>query len=379
MLESSQIWWKEITGPKSFISDVTGQLLDSSLIVRVPDDLPWRHEMRQEIESELRELLDYAEISIIQIDADEEVPTGADVGAFILDRLALGEVARQYRKKSGKTIPQYIVEKQILKDDVLWIKGFNDDNVSFWLDFFIAFNACKPAHGRLVLELRDSIACRLPSTVKVIDYSSYISDYNLQLFCSLMLDRSLNWTENWKRYIAALASHTCVTDAEIAECFIFGFEQPDTDPVEVLLEIANDGNYVRRGAGKGSDHILALARAQNSSAIDRRIWEAQLQVLFPILESARIQLIVQIKDEITDLLKKREIKQFGDRIENPYEMEWGTLFYAMKLTNINDEYYLKSLTTADRDMIRKYRDCRNTLAHGECCSVSQVCELLTEH
>ena len=106
--------------------------------------------------------------------------------------------------------------------------------------------------------------------------------------------------------------------------------------------------------------------------IQSRIWEAQLQALFPILEARRVQLIERIRTEITDLLRKREIRQFGDRVENPYEMEWGTLYYAMKLRNIDDCYYLSSLTDSDRKMIRFHRDCRNTLAHGDRCTAAQV-------
>ena len=102
MQELSQIWWQEITGPKTFVSNVTERLLEASIIVKVPDDLPWRHEMRQEIQSELREQYDYAEISIIPIDAEEDVEKNTEIDAFILKRFALGDVARQYRKKSGK-------------------------------------------------------------------------------------------------------------------------------------------------------------------------------------------------------------------------------------------------------------------------------------
>lgn len=123
MQESSQIWWQEITGPKTFISDVTERLLTASVIVKIPDDLPWRHEMRQEIQSELRAQYNYSEISVIPIDAEEDVGENADIDAYILERFALGDVARQYRKKSGKSITQYIVQKNVLHDDVLWVKG----------------------------------------------------------------------------------------------------------------------------------------------------------------------------------------------------------------------------------------------------------------
>lgn len=376
MQESSQIWWQEITGPKTFVSNVTERLLEASVIVKVPDDLPWRHEMRQEIQSELREQYDYAEISIIPIDAEEDVEENTEIDAFILERFALGDVARQYRKKSGKSITQYIVQKNVLQNDVLWVKGITEKTIKPWRDFLLAFNACCPKNGRIVLEIRDSIQYVKQNTIEEIDYSSYISDNNLQLFDSILLDRMPTISEVWKRYLSALAACLCETDAEIAEYFLNEYAQQTADPIRVLEAIAQDPDYSRRGAADGSSHILSLVRHKCTSQIERRIWKAQLQVLFPVVEAERINLIERIKHDLTAMISVREIRQYGESIVNPYDFEWGTLFYAMKLTNINEEYYLKSLSKAEREEIRRFRDYRNNLAHGDCCTVTQVSEIL---
>ena len=376
MQESSQIWWQEITGPKTFVSNVTERLLEASVIVKVPDDLPWRHEMRQEIQSELREQYDYAEISIIPIDAEEDVEENTEIDAFILERFALGDVARQYRKKSGKSITQYIVQKNVLQNDVLWVKGLTEKTIKPWMDFLLAFNDCCPKNGRIVLEIRDSIQYVKQDTIEEIDYSSYISDNNLQLFNSILLDRMPTISEVWKRYLSALAACLCETDAEIAEYFLNEYAQQTADPIRVLEAIAHDPDYSRRGAADGSSHILSPVRHKCTSQIERRIWKAQLQVLFPVVEAERINLIERIKHDLTAMISVREIRQYGESIVNPYDFEWGTLFYAMKLTNINEEYYLKSLSKAEREEIRRFRDYRNNLAHGDCCTVTQVSEIL---
>ena len=376
MQESSQIWWQEITGPKTFVSNVTERLLEASVIVKVPDDLPWRHEMRQEIQSELREQYDYAEISIIPIDAEEDVEENTEIDAFILERFALGDVARQYRKKSGKSITQYIVQKNVLQNDVLWVKGITEKTIKPWMDFLLAFNDCCPKNGRIVLEIRDSIQYVKQDTIEEIDYSSYISDNNLQLFNSILLDRMPTISEVWKRYLSALAACLCETDAEIAEYFLNEYARQTADPIRVLEAIAQDPDYSRRGAADGSSHILSLVRHKCTSQIERRIWKAQLQVLFPVVEAERINLIERIKHDLTAMISVREIRQYGESIVNPYDFEWGTLFYAMKLTNINEEYYLKSLSKAEREEIRRFRDYRNNLAHGDCCTVTQVSEIL---
>ena len=376
MQESSQIWWQEITGPRTFIANITEHLLDASVIVKVPDDLPWRHEMRQEIQSELREQYEYEEISVIIIDAEEEVGENTAIGAFVLERFALGDVARQYRKKSGKSITQYIIQKNVLQNDVLWVKGITSETVKRWLDFLLEFNACNSKKSRIVLEIRDDIQYPEQNTVEEIDYSSYISDNNLQLFNSILLDRMPNITGAWKRYLSALAACLCETDAEIAEYFLNEHAEQAGSPISILKTIAQDSDYSRRGAADGSSHILSLVRHKCTSQIERRIWKAQLQVLFPVVEAERINLIERIKHDLTAMISVREIRQYGESIVNPYDFEWGTLFYAMKLTSINGEYYLKSLSKADREEIRRFRDYRNNLAHGDCCTVTQVSEIL---
>ena len=378
MREASGIWWKEIAGPKSFVSDVTAYLLDTSVIVRVPDDLPWRHEMRQEIQDELRESYDYSEISIQFIDAEDVLDSQQDISAYILDRFALDEVKRQYRKKTGKSLLQFIVEKNILQDDVLWIKGISKKTAKKWLDFFYEFKECEPKSGRVVLELLDNIDLHPEPEVREIRYSSYVSDYNLQLFCSLLLDSTSEISENKKRYAAALAAHLCDTDAEIAECFLSEYVSENAEPTTILKEIAKDTEYARRGAGTGSGHILALVRENKQDLINKRIWEAQLQVLFPIVEADRVTLIHRIEPELRALLNAKSVRQFDEIIDNPYDVEWGTLAHEMYQHSINDEYYLKSLTSADRDKIKRYRQYRNNLAHSDCCTLKQVEEILMD-
>lgn len=378
MQDTSQIWWREITGPRSFILSVAERLQEASLIVRVPDDLPWRHEMRREIESELREQYDYADISVIAIDAEEEVDAGEDVASYILNRFALGDVARQYRKKSGKSITQYIVEKQVLKKNILWIKGIGREAVPKWLEFVCAYHACTPQNGRVVLEVRDDIPYRRPDAVEEIKYSSLVSEYHLQLFCSILMDRMEDYSEDWKRYVSTLAAHLCETDAEIAEYYIRSFEHNQMEPHEILSDIAQDAEYSRRGASASSRHVLSLVRSGETPKLQKRIWEAQLQTLFPIVESIRVTLIDRIKDDLTHYIETQGLEQFGEPIASVYDVEWGLLSHLAWRQDSDYEYYLKTLTRADRAMIQKMRDLRNNLAHGNSCEISQVVHLLSE-
>ncbi len=377
MRDVAQIWWKDITGPMVFINDITGLLLETSFVVRVPDDLPWRHEMRTEIQEKLQAEYDYSGVSIHFVDAEAIDYSNTDIGSFILQEFALADVRREYRKKSGKTLTQYIVEKAVIGNDVLWVKGFNEAVLEKWVGFLQEYLACNPKSGRIVLEIRDNINYHTRDSIREIKYSDYINDYNLQLFSSLILDENPNYSENWKRYIAALAYHLCVTDAEVSEHFINDFDHTAQDPLDIIKAISHEPSFARRGAGKGSKHILHQCRNERDPLIKKCIWSAQLQVLFPLIEMRRMQFVESHSDELKVLLREKEIKDYdGEYIENPYDVEWGKMKFVMSAKNYDNEFYLR-LTAEERKIINQFRECRNNIAHGDCCTIKQVNDILS--
>ena len=50
-MDWSEFWWSHITGSHMVVSNVVESLLEKSTVVlEVPEDLPWRQEMRSVIE-----------------------------------------------------------------------------------------------------------------------------------------------------------------------------------------------------------------------------------------------------------------------------------------------------------------------------------------
>ena len=135
-----EFWWSNITGPYVMVSTVASALLENAnVLIRVPSDLPWRHSMRSVIQSEFRDRSLSRDIIIESVDETDDNPENLDPGVFILNRFA-DEITRQgYRSKAKKTIQDYIVQRDILRNRIVWVKGLSEKTTEKWIQFCKGF------------------------------------------------------------------------------------------------------------------------------------------------------------------------------------------------------------------------------------------------
>lgn len=100
------------------------------------------------------------------------------------------------------------------------------------------------------------------------------------------------------------------------------------------------------------------------------------QVLFPLIELERQKLIEKWHDSIEEALHENHVEQFGAAVTDPAEVELGTLCYMMRCRVSGDYRMLYIPEEADRERIRFLHECRNKLAHMNCCAPGQVAALL---
>ena len=110
--DPSKIWWDEITGPSKLIRSLANSIQAAkSVVLHVPDDLPWRQQMRLSVERVLRNT--DSELLIWYIDCENDCRPFVksdgtmDVAGYLLQERAVPEVRSGYRVTSGKTIQQY--------------------------------------------------------------------------------------------------------------------------------------------------------------------------------------------------------------------------------------------------------------------------------
>lgn len=393
-----RLWWEEITGPAQFVRAIVSNLQEAqSVFLSVPDDLPWRDQMRRSVENILHEthlglMMDY-------IDCQDDCPTDSagniDIANYLLARYALPDVQNSYRHSTGQTIQQYTLQNQVLKNRVIWVKGMTPVQVKNWLDYCRDYHAKTPDDGLFVIECHEAAGQRkIASGMKTLSYKDYASYHDALLFNNLLaapMRRSLEW----KQYLAAVAAKLCDCDVELSASLLEVYSgECNDDPIDVLRDISQSPNYAKRFHADflNERHPFVFIRNDRREEMEQSVWNAQLQILFPLLEYERIQFIQCFYDGIKKGLgeeyqdpvhpdRHHYITQLGDRVEEPYDAEIGTLYRMNHLRMCRDTslYLLYLPEERDREHLALLRDMRNTIAHVNICSPEVVAEFLNQY
>lgn len=377
MKAPAELWWSDIAGPHSVVEQVIAGLQDQRhVVLDVPADLPWRHQLRSEVDQCLRERTG---VSVQEVDWADQGRDARDIGTWLLHSYAAGPVADGYRKNSGRTIQQYIWQEGVLRERVLWIKGLDETTARRWQEFSRSYPGDLVTGGLFVLECHCPASLMLTRTQTMVRYEERVSRYDLQLFNSILLEQSergcaLN--EPWRRYAAAVCAELCREDAELSHRLLEDTDFPRESPLDRLRALAQDEDFARRGRQAGSGHVLRLVRDEKTDALEQRVWTAQLQVAFPLIEMERVRYIQLLENQIADLLTKEAVEQYGQRITNPLDIELGTLCYYINQWRPEKKSYAICVPCAEiRHRLYSLRQRRNELAHVICCDPQQLGEI----
>lgn len=358
-------WWEKITSASDFVHATVTALRECKMpVLLVPNDLPWRYSMRYVMQSRIVE--EGFQLGVETKDVLDENKENLAPGSFLLKMWG----DDTYRRNSRLSIQQHILNNNLMQGKLLWIKGLSETNVDQWLEFCNDFKIDQRERGMFIVEIPFDKDLSRYKNLKAVRYESLIRDYSVQLFIEYVLDGK-GYDKRWRNYLSMLISTLCKKDVEIACRLALDYDFKVVRIEEALRNIAADGRFARRGCSE--DHILNLVRNKKTEKIERHIWTAQMQVLFPMMEIERVKWVERYFAEIEYVIKKRGITVVGEntRIENPYEVELKHLYEMYKRGDLDEK----------RDERRKNRlklmyDCRNDLAHLHTCSHEKVCALL---
>lgn len=377
-----EFWWNNITGAHMVVSKVADALLENKMVIlKVPSDLPWRYSMRSSIHAAFLERTDTRDVVIESIDAVDDNPEDLEPGKFLLQKYAPSAVSKGYREKSKISIQDYIAQKDVVKNRIIWIKGLEGASASKWIKFCKGFTPKTAAKGLFVLEVRGKIVSQESRFMEIIDFSECVSNYDVQLFNSFVLDEDdelAYGSDLWKKYISTTAAMVCDVDVEISELLLREVNFRKESAIDGIGRIVEQGEFSKRGMEEGSNHVLWLYRNNKNAKLKHRVWVSQVQVLFPIIEMERIELIKKHHDKISQALADNHITQYGEHITDSMEVELGTLCYMMSHRQ-EQNYYMYMLYIPDeddRDRIKFLHECRNLIAHASICNPEQVRQLL---
>lgn len=371
-------WWNNITGAQTIVEKVVDALLSNNMVVlQVPSDLPWRHSMRGAISTAFQGRSASREIIIDSWDMADDNPESIDPGKFILEKYATREIRNSYRERSGVKIQDYISRNEVIKNRILWIKGLSKSAAQQWIKFCQDYSSQASSPELFVVEIHETCRFTRSRNLKFINYSDSVSSYDVQLFNSFMLDSDYGqYSDVWKSYVSTVAAQVCGTDAEVSEFFIRSTDFKNEDVFESIQRISENPEFAKRGVEIESKHVLWEMRNNRTDQIKHRIWVAQVQVLFPIIEVERVRIIRMYKGSIQEALENYHIEQYGQQITDVSDVELGTLIYMMSRRDSEGMRVLYIPDEGLRSRIYFLHDCRNALAHAECCTVDQVRELI---
>ena len=344
--------------------------LNQMVILEVPGDLPWRYQMRSTIELMFRRNAASEKFQFSMIDAIDECGD-TEPGRFLLDRYCTSRETRNgYRSGSKKTIQQYLIEHKVLHDSVIWIKGMDSKQAKTWIKFCRDYNSNAVEDGLFVLEVHDFPETSYTQGFKAIKFDTFVSSYDVQLLNSFILDNRTHYSNIWKKYVSTVAATLCGNDAEISAELLDIMDFKTQNPIDGLKLIEEGGQYSSRGADKGSSHVLAFLRKENYEELSRRIWTAQVQVLFPSIELERIEIINRYFEDIQEVLDREVVTQYDEILSKPRDVEIGTLDYLVK------SFKIRMPVESDRQRIHFLHYCRNELAHMGCLPYENVVKLI---
>lgn len=371
-------WWNNITGPQTVIKQVVNTLLENRLVLLlVPDDLPFRHAMRECVSSLFQRETKWKNAIIDEEDMADENQEKLEPGRFILKKYAPDQVRNNFRERTGKTIQDYIVKNEVLKDRILWIKGLDETDSDLWIKFCQNYRPESICSGLIVVEIHTGMGIRDTRNLKCIRYEDCISEYDVQLFNSYILDGEyFEYPDVWKKYISCLTAQVCGTDAEISACLIQNTDFRIENLYDGIRRTAENPAFERRGKRGDSRHLLWEYRNEQYANINKRIWAAQVQILFPLIEMEKIQIVEIYQKDIQNVLDNDDIEQYGSRVQDLADVELGTLKYMMSWKAHDGEETLYFPDENVRGRILFLHSCRNTLAHAKCCEFEDVKLLL---
>lgn len=376
MREPSFIWWSEVAGPFSVVSSLIDHLLleRQNIILSVPDDLPWRNEMRANIEAEFRSRSGFHDLVFDVIDVKDECPDVDDIARWLFERYADRDTRSGYRERSG-SLSQYMVEHKALANRLFWVKGVNSSQIAHWAKFcreYVPSGGVKD--GRIVLESTGAT----PSPHKrlsVISYNDRITPHDIRLFNNILLNQATyeGYSDLWKQYITVLCATLCRDDAEISYQLLHTTDFHKEDPLDSLRRIAQDPAFSRRGASP--DHVFSLIRFGKEALLSSTVWSAQLQVVFPRIELRRISFIQDHHENLRAVLAKYEVTQgpekYRVRILDPMELEVSTLSFLASRADLWP-MGVTLFTPRETALFSSLHKLRNHLAHLECCSPQEL-------
>jgi hypothetical protein len=299
-----------------------------------------------------------------------EDPTDRSPARQVADRFV-------YPSPNGPVGPSFLAEDESFSDKVVWLRGLSPNNWQSWADFLAEYAhdvKARPLVGRSVFIAPVQappprlIAPTRDVALAVNRWSGVIDPLDQLMFVSQAV-RSSKTPRLQKNVAVAVAAGLALWDPEAGTRLVERGLDVVLKPHDILRTVAQERgwallpeNPLERWAegledtfgGAPRQHSAALAvlarngRTSALEELERRVWQAQVGVLFPFVEQARRELVEALDGEL----------------RGPFRMSNGATVNSIKDLEIGQiHYHLIERGRTIPTGLELLKDIRNRLAH----------------
>lgn len=329
-MEKPSLWWNYVSGAARYLEDTVSAT--SNYRVLLVEEAPYMEQFLHLLSERLQQWDSSLHIDEIQAD---EWDSAQDVGESLMYHYAN---QTEYHPMDG-TRPEYIARNNLLAGRVLIVRETNRRKE--WINTAIEYAKFSSQRNGLII-LTYSVSPPLVASrkgVKLIKWDNYITNYDMQLFASYCIADRPGMKLELRNYITQLASRMSGTDPEL--CSRLAIEEAANDAMGLLQTLASNNEKAKK-------------LVEHPQFVYSIIWEAQIQIVFPIIERLRRCFIERYSDELQSVLPQRD--DFDKVLQSPEDMELRHMWY----------YYFKIKGFRSSDDDRSFRllyNARNDLAH----------------
>ncbi len=332
-----QTWWSRMVNAVRFLNDAHDSLMSGkSVVLHFPGEIPWQELLIEELERKLGRTSDDRMFRVHSVKDVKEDP-----GEYLFRHYCSEEERGNYWAPTHQTYERFLAmsPKTTLTHRYLCLKDVNSENCSRWIKSISDYTeACeKDAEHGLFILLSQGAAPRSTKSVNVYQYANYITDYDCLMLCQTLIS-SLSCSSAAKQYISEVASNLADNQVELAGMLVSYKMELIQKPESVAWEVFTKEN---------------IACENLREKVNTALWEAQVKIIFPLLERYRRDLIQKHQHQLKKHLPMPGSD--GKMIHSLNELELGELYFLC--------YNHKLLSTPEFNRLVKMRDARNSLAH----------------
>jgi len=358
----NKFWW-QLPGPNSFLNKIINDIRDGrNVILCLPEHLP------AGMDYGIRNCLDESErFSWCTIKIENNDSPYEKILSFFGLRDAI-TIGNQF---------EYLCNVESFMGRVIWLQNLNEINWVFWKDFLIQYEqACRsvPLIKRTIflVPLVGKICKKAPEEDVCLSKRKWygvVDSFDMLIFVNEML-REKEIPHLLKKLTVSVISSISLWDPKLASYFMNFDNKYIFKPNLVLEEYAKEMKWTadtNRDLSYGWDsgkinlidgerklHSAVLAINKDYREISKRIWNAEIGIMFPFVEERRQEILTILKDVLYVPFKTR----FGEIIDDWKDLEIGHIEKQISSDNIPVSYELKRL-------ISVLREIRNSLSHLE--------------